>query len=144
MGYEVECYSDHKSLTPLHFKDPRGIWSRWLLDLVLFAPRMKVISGIDNVVADAMARLHESEERLAVSLGAVEIVDEEEKKRIIMEYHGAYGGHFSVRKTVLNIRQKYNWKNIYADVERFCDPPRKLEGGETGSDCDTVIEGRTL
>ncbi len=102
--------SDHQSLKDMHFKEPKGIWVTWLLEVMSFDARVVHVAGKDNVVADAMSRLTSWVE----GLSAVAVEDVELRKRIVRRYHS----HLSLRKEIQNIRCKYVWDNMSRDVEK--------------------------
>jgi hypothetical protein len=85
-GHGVFCFTDHKSLSSLHFQNPSGMWARWLQD-VIEIDRLEILSvdGKRNVVADAIVRLSKK-------IAAVRVIDQEDiKTEIIKEYQD----HFS-------------------------------------------------
>lgn len=53
------------------------------------------------------------------------ITDERKKRDLIKLYHSTpCGGHFGVRKTLIKLKQKYIWKNMYKMVKKYvveCD-----------------------
>ena len=58
-----------------------------------------------------------------------------------MNYHH----HFSDRKTVMNIRDKYNWDGIYADVVKFresCEYCQKNRGADTSNPMIPIVPER--
>jgi hypothetical protein len=123
-GREVVVYTDHKSLAEVDFGNLKGKWARMMSEIQEIFPRILPIPGAENVVADCMTRLN----NVLGYVNHVRIVDSLEEKKMILDFfHGIDGGHFSARKTVLNIRAKYDWPGISADVEKhiadcnYCD-----------------------
>jgi transposase InsO family protein len=112
-GRNAIVRSDHKSLTDLHFKVPKGIWITWLLDVMSFDAKIIHISGKDNVLADALSRLTD----WSSNVNSMIIDDMNFRKRIIRRYHH----HLSVGKTIKNVRQKYDWDTLPKDVQEFTD-----------------------
>jgi hypothetical protein len=111
-GFENIIFTDHRTLQGLHLKNPRKRWATWLSDLIELGPKVVHISRDFNPVADAMTKLS----KFFKSINSVLVVtNESDKKEIVQNYHL----HLSDRKTVMNIRQKYNWEGIYADVKDY-------------------------
>lgn len=110
-GRNAIVRSDHKSLSDLHFKNPKGIWASWLVDIMSFDVKIIHINGKDNVLADAISRLTD----WAQDLNSLVIDDVQDRKRIIRRYHH----HLSDRKTIQNIQQKYYWDSLSKDVQDF-------------------------
>jgi hypothetical protein len=106
-GRIVKVFTDHRSLTGLHLKDPKKRWATWLTDIIEINPVVIHVSGKDNPVADAITRLSDWANTMVIER-------EEVRKKIVSQYHH----HFSDRKTVMNIRQKYDWDGIYTDVQK--------------------------
>jgi hypothetical protein len=119
-GRIVKVFTDHRSLTSLHLKDPRKRWATWLTDIIEINPEVIHVAGKDNPVADAITRLSEWANTMVIERDDV-------RKKIVAEYHH----HFSDRKTVMNIRQKYDWDGIHGDVSKYresCEYCQKNRG----------------
>src|SRR3990167_8455887 len=119
-GRIVKVFTDHRSLTSLHLKDPRKRWATWLTDIIEINPQVIHVSGKDNPVADAITRLSDWANTMVIERDDV-------RKKIVSEYHH----HFSDRKTVMNIRQNYDWNGMYADVQEHresCEYCQKNRG----------------
>jgi hypothetical protein len=110
-GRNAIVRSDHKSLSDLHFKNPKGIWASWLIDILSFDAKIVHIKGKDNVLADALSRLTD----WAAELNSIVVDDLETRKKIVRRYHY----HLSDRKTIQNIQQKFYWKSLSKDVQDF-------------------------
>ena len=106
-GRKLKVFTDHRSLQGLHLKDPRKRWATWLTDIIEVNPEVIHVSGKDNPVADAMTRLSDWANSIIVQR-------QETRAQIVKRYHH----HFSDRKTVMNIRDKYDWDGIYSDVAK--------------------------
>jgi hypothetical protein len=123
-GRKIKLFTDHRSLQGLHLKDPKKRWATWLTDIIEINPEVIHIAGKKNPVADAMTRLSEWANTMIVKR-------DETRKQIVKKYHH----HFSDRKTVQNIRDKYDWDGIYKDVaecRESCEYCMKNRGtGET-------------
>ncbi len=111
-GHVTRCFTDHKSLSYMNFKNPSGIWARWIQDLVDWNPIVLNVAGKDNVVADALVRLRQPE-----LINIVTIDDMDVREQIVSDYHD----HFSKRKSLLNIKSKYFWEGMYKDIEHYTD-----------------------
>ena len=109
-GRIVKVFTDHRSLSGLHLKDPKKRWATWLTDIIEINPEVIHVSGKDNPVADAITRLSDWANIMVIER-------EEVRKKIIAHHHH----HFSDRKTVMNIREKYDWDGIYTDVQKYRD-----------------------
>ena len=59
LGYQITVYTDHKNLTYKCFNTERVM--RWRLILEEFGPELKYIKGKNNVVANALSRLENSD-----------------------------------------------------------------------------------
>jgi len=106
-GRKLKVFTDHRSLQGLHLKDPRKRWATWLTDIIEINPQVIHVSGKNNPVADAMTRLSDW-------ANAIIVQRQETRAQIVKRYHH----HFSDRKTVMNIRDKYDWDGIYSDVAK--------------------------
>jgi hypothetical protein len=60
LGHEVVIYTDHKNLTYKDFNSDRVIRQRMALER--FGVQLNYVRGEDNAVADALSRLHMTEE----------------------------------------------------------------------------------
>jgi hypothetical protein len=107
-GRIVKVFTDHRSLTGLHLKDPKKRWATWLTDIIEINPQVIHVSGKDNPVADAITRLSDWANLMVIER-------EEVRKKVVSHHHH----HFSDRKTVMNIREKYEWDGIYTDVQKY-------------------------
>ncbi len=119
-GRKVKIFTDHKSLSGLNFKDPKKRWASWLADLIEINPEVIHVSGKDNPVADAITRLSDW-------ANSIIVMRNDSRKQIVKRYHC----HLSDRKTVMNIRSKYDWDGIYTDVadcRESCDYCQKNRG----------------
>src|SRR3990167_5593253 len=119
-GRIIKVFTDHRSLSGLHLKDPRKRWATWITDIIEMNPQVIHGSGKDNPVADAITRLSDWANVIIVERNEV-------RNKIISHFHN----HFSDRKTVMNIRQKYNWDGIYSDVQKYresCEYCQKNRG----------------
>ena len=59
LGYQIMVYTDHKNPT-YKFFNAEGVM-RWCLILEEFGPELKYIKGENNIVADALSRLENSD-----------------------------------------------------------------------------------
>ncbi|HYN44394.1 MAG TPA: RNase H-like domain-containing protein, partial [Candidatus Limnocylindrales bacterium] len=133
-GRKVKVFTDHRSLQGLHLKDPRKRWATWLTDIIEINPEVIHVSGKDNPVADAMTRLSDWANSIIVQR-------QETRADIVRNYHH----HFSDRKTVMNIRDKYNWDGIYSDVAKFresCEYCQKNRGADASNPMTPIIPER--
>ena len=133
-GRKVKVFTDHRSLQGLHLKDPRKRWATWLTDIIEINPEVIHVSGKDNPVADAMTRLSDW-------ANAIMVQRQDTRIDIIKNYHH----HFSDRKTVMNIRDKYNWEGIYSDVAKFretCEYCQKNRGADVSNPMTPIIPER--
>jgi hypothetical protein len=110
-GRETILYSDHKSLTSLNFKNPKGKWARILRKIIESGVSLESISGEKNVIADALCRLN------SISRNIIILENDEDKKKIIEHNHI----HLSDRKTIQSIRKRYNWEGISVDVKKVSE-----------------------
>ena len=113
MGSKVIIHTDHIAWKDLNVKHPSGMIMRWLEIITSVDPIVKhIISGKDNIGADALSRL----------IGSIELESDDLKMLAIEDAHSSdTGGHFNVDKTIAKIQTKYYWKNIRKDVSDFID-----------------------
>jgi hypothetical protein len=71
-------------------------------------PRVEHISGVKNVVADALSRLN-----------LISLDKDENREDVIRSFHCDVRGHFGVVKTYRTMRSKYTWQGMYQDIEKF-------------------------
>ena len=130
-GRKILVRTDHRSLEGLGLTAPKGKWLSMYADIVESAAEVEYLEGKKNFIADVLSRLwegknvHEDEEKerekaidgvnSVLSEKPLAIEDSELKKKILGEYHD----HFSDRKVIQNIRRKYDWEGITADVKRY-------------------------
>ncbi|KAL7295102.1 hypothetical protein TKK_0011570 [Trichogramma kaykai] len=77
-GYHFKVISDHSSLKWLHnLKNPTGRLARWALELQQYDYEILHRKGSQNVVADALSRLHEEDEE-SCEIASLSIDDEKD------------------------------------------------------------------
>jgi hypothetical protein len=133
-GRKVKVFTDHQSLQGLHLKDPQKRWATWITDIIDINPEVIHVSGKDNPVADAMTRLSDW-------ANAIVVQRQDARQAIVKQYHH----HFSDRKTVQNIRDKYNWEGIYTDVARCretCEYCQRNRGVDIKNPMTPIIPDR--
>ena len=138
-GTKFKIITDHKPLTWLFsVNDPGSRLIRWRLKLEEYDYVILHKAGKANANADALSRnviatvnvpnKEEGEEEENKNV-PIRIDNEEEREKIIYEYHDApIGGHQGIDRTLSRIRMKYTWPGITADVERYiarCEPCQK-------------------
>ena len=72
LGQRIKVYTDHKNLTHVNFNTQRVI--RWRMVIEDFAPELIYIPGPNNVVADAISRLEQHDDKL--DLNTFSLVEE--------------------------------------------------------------------
>ncbi|CAB0028086.1 unnamed protein product, partial [Trichogramma brassicae] len=83
-GYHFKVISDHSSLKWLHnLKNPTGRLARWALELQQYDYEIIHRKGSQNVVADALSRLHEDDESFEIA--SLSIEDEKDRGIVRME-----------------------------------------------------------
>jgi transposase InsO family protein len=111
VGNKVTIHTDHRSLTNLNLKNPTGIIVRWLDTIAEVSPEVIHIKGSENIVADALSRIHE--------IAAIELSNTDDIKECIEQHHGNLGGHYGVTKTYRLLRSKYKWPNMYKSIQQY-------------------------
>ncbi|KAL7288313.1 hypothetical protein TKK_0017647 [Trichogramma kaykai] len=77
-GYHFKVITDHSSLKWLHnLKNPTGRLARWALELQQYDYEILHRKGSQNVVADALSRLHEEDDE-SCETASVSIEDEKD------------------------------------------------------------------
>jgi hypothetical protein len=118
-GRKFKIASDHKPLTwIMNVKDPRSRLIRWRIQLEKYDYEIVYKKGALNTNADALSRIS------ALVKDKAETVDknlgEEERKRILYEFHDApLGGHRGMNKTYKAIRSKFYWPDMKNEIEEY-------------------------
>ncbi|KAF9744817.1 Retrovirus-related Pol polyprotein from transposon 17.6, partial [Nosema granulosis] len=117
LGRPFILKTDHKALTYLwETKNLTGRLLRWSLKLAEYDFRVDYIKGEMNI-ADGFSRINKEEEVFEVR---EEGYSREDKKEILKEYH-EISGHGSSNTMKFMIKQRYEWKGMYKDMERYCE-----------------------
>ncbi|KMQ91307.1 enzymatic polyprotein endonuclease reverse [Lasius niger] len=124
-GTKFTIVTDHKSLVWLfNVTDPGSRLMRWRLKLEEYDYVIVHKAGQANRNADALSRyvadINKVEEEETNDTDTAKRYTEEEKQRILYEYHDApVGGHQGVERTINRIRLTHNWRGITRDVEEY-------------------------
>jgi len=130
-GTKFKIVTDHKPLIWLfNVNDPGSRLIRWRLKLEEYDYEIIHKTGRANANADALSRnvrrdaprLEKERDVHAIKEDTEDthIYTEEEKKKILYEYHDApTGGHQGIERTLKRIRLKHNWPGITRDVENY-------------------------
>jgi RNase H-like domain found in reverse transcriptase len=60
LGQQIEVFTDHKNLVYKTFNTERAM--RWRLVIKEFGPKLTYIKGASNIIADALSRMHLTEQ----------------------------------------------------------------------------------
>jgi hypothetical protein len=115
-GREFELRTDHQALE--YMKTTQNSTSRllrWALKLEEYKFKVRYIKGETNI-ADGLSR--PILEKTKINATTVQEFTEENKKEILKTYH-IETGHGSSNTMKDAMRRKYNWTNMFKDIEEY-------------------------
>ncbi|KAM0729433.1 Retrovirus-related Pol polyprotein from transposon 297 [Formica fusca] len=124
-GTKFTIVTDHKSLVWLfNVTDPGSRLIRWRLKLEEYDYEIIHKAGTANRNADALSRhvadINSVEEDESTDTKITREYTEDEKRRILYEYHDALvEGHQGKERTINRIRLMHNWRGLTKDVEDY-------------------------
>jgi len=129
-GRQFRLRTDHANLLKMNNNSPKV--TRWKLALQEFNCIVEHVAGKDNIAADALSRLVESEPTssthpndaedtamiAAIGFNAIRIPNDHYKT--IASIHNSFNGHFGVEKTLQKLKTRgLSWPHMRAHVRLF-------------------------
>ena len=118
LGREFQLWTDHKALEYMkNAKDPAGRLLRWALTLQEYKFTVKYIKGEENL-SDILSRPTINQVNYQNATLDCNKCSKETIETILSEYH-IKSGHGSNNTMKFLLKDKYNWKTMYKDIENF-------------------------
>ena len=142
LGNRFLIRTDHKALIwMLNWKKPNTAqYCNWIAELQIYDFEIQHRIGKDHINADFLSRPYDCEqcelphadpkrkrnvklingesENLRRIYNIDETSDKREKNSLIRQFHNGLG-HLGIEKTLLLLKESYNWPNIYEDVKDY-------------------------
>eukprot|EP00833_Pecoramyces_ruminatium_P001297 jgi/Orpsp1_1/1175329/evm.model.c7180000053428.1 len=119
-------YTDHKPLIGLFKnKEPNNArQTRWCLTISMLRVDIRYESGKKNVVADALSRMKNKEDKI-LFVTKILVTDVNERIKLILEAHEI--GHEGYYKTYQRLRKCYYWNSMVNDIKRIISKCNKCQ-----------------